>query len=128
MGVILGAFGAHWLENSVQDWGLPVEEQESRLQTWEVAVRYQMYHALAILGIGMMTARRPSRSLNVAGTLFLVAVLIFSGCLYALVLSGVKVLGAIVPIGGASMIAGWVAMAVAAARLRKAPASRASDR
>jgi uncharacterized membrane protein YgdD (TMEM256/DUF423 family) len=118
LGVSLGAFGAHWLTGAVQGWGLDADEQARRLETWEVAVRYQLYHALALLIVGLLGLRNASRSLAAAGGLFLIGVTIFSGCLYALVLSGVKILGAIVPIGGACLIAGWVLLAIGVHRTR----------
>ena len=114
LAVTLGAFGAHWLAGAVEDWGLSAEEQARRLDIWDVAVRYQMYHALALLGVGLLDSLQPRRTLRVAAILFLVGTAIFSGCLYALVLSGVKILGAIVPIGGTALIAGWVVLGVGA--------------
>lgn len=117
LGVILGAFGAHGLESSIKDWGLDATEQAKRLHNWEVAVRYHMYHALAIVAVGLAAMQRPSKTLSWSAGLFTVGVLIFSGCLYVLVLSGIKKLGAIVPIGGTSLIVGWVLLAIAAARL-----------
>lgn len=112
LAVALGAFGAHWLESAVEQWGLAPEEQAQRLATWEVAVRYQMYHALALLAVGVLAMRGSSRSLTWSANLFVVGVTIFSGCLYVLVITGVKVLGAIVPIGGTCLIIGWVLLAV----------------
>lgn len=111
LAVGLGAFGAHWLRDAVTHWGLDSAEQSRRIEVWEVAVRYQMYHALALLLVGLFAKDYPAwQSLHVATWLFIAGVLIFSGCLYALVVTGVKVLGAIVPIGGASLIAGWIAV------------------
>ena len=114
LGVALGAFGAHWLESAVRQWELSGEEQTKRLATWEVAVRYQMYHALALLAVGIFAARHNNRWLGWSARFFIFGVAIFSGCLYTLVLSGVKILGAIVPIGGSCMIVGWILLAVAA--------------
>jgi uncharacterized membrane protein YgdD (TMEM256/DUF423 family) len=105
LGVIAGAFGAHGLEDRLTP---------ERLATFEVAVRYQMYHALALVLVGVLAERRQSAALQVAGYGFLLGVLIFSGLLYALVLTGYSVLGAIVPIGGVSFIVGWFALAAAA--------------
>jgi uncharacterized membrane protein YgdD (TMEM256/DUF423 family) len=85
-----------------------------RLETWEVAVRYQIYHALALLALGVLASRGNDHYLGWAAKLFIAGVTIFSGCLYALVLSGVKILGAIVPIGGTCLIAGWILLAIAA--------------
>ncbi len=117
--VLLGAFGAHWLEGAVVRWDLPLEEQAKRLDVWEVAVRYQMYHALALLMLGLLTSPQNRNAANWSARLFLVGILIFSGCLYVLVLSGVKVLGAIVPVGGVSLVVGWIMLAVAAWQRRE---------
>ena len=111
LAVALGAFGAHWLRSAVTNWGLDSAEQTRRIEVWEVAVRYQMYHALALLLVGVLAQKAANpTACTIATWLFVVGVLIFSGCLYGLVLSGVKVLGAIVPIGGAAMIAGWLTL------------------
>ena len=112
LGVALGAFGAHWLKGAVQQWGLEPAEQINRLATWEVAVRYQMYHALALLVIGLLASRAVSRCLVWSACLFIIGTTIFSGCLYAFTLSGVKILGAIVPIGGTCLMAGWIVLAI----------------
>ena len=116
LGVTLGAFGAHWLEGAVQQWSLSADEQARAVEVWQVAVRYQLIHALALTVTGLLALKSPSRWLSAAGWLFLVGVLVFSGLLYVLVLSGVKVLGAIVPIGGLAMILGWLALAVGGLR------------
>jgi uncharacterized membrane protein YgdD (TMEM256/DUF423 family) len=112
----LGAFGAHWLRDAVTHWGLDGAEQSRRLEIWDTAVRYQMYHALALLAVGVLAGRTGTdmtRPLVVATWLFVAGVAIFSGCLYALVVTGLKVLGAIVPIGGTALIAGWLVLAYA---------------
>jgi uncharacterized membrane protein YgdD (TMEM256/DUF423 family) len=111
LAVIAGTFGAHGLQGKVEPSGL---------QTFEIGVRYQMYHALALLAVGLIArsfvAETASKPLSVAGWSFLVGTLIFSGTLYALVLSGQKWLGAITPIGGVLQIVGWVALAMALRR------------
>lgn len=112
LAVAAGAFGAHGLDSHFGESGITAEEQRL-IEVWETAARYQMYHALALLAVGWMTARHCTRTINVAGTAMTAGTLIFSGCLYALVLTGVKVLGAIVPIGGALMIVGWICLAIA---------------
>jgi uncharacterized membrane protein YgdD (TMEM256/DUF423 family) len=111
LGVTAGAFGAHGLK------GHPSFSPDD-LATFEIAVRYQMYHALALALVGLLGMRENSRLLNAAGWCFLVGIVVFSGLLYVLVLTGVKLLGAIVPIGGVAMIVGWLALAVAAWRWR----------
>ncbi len=112
-----GAFGAHVLTGKLKnDTSLSADEASHRLDIFETAARYQMYHALAMLLVGLVGTRHPSTSLTVAGCCFFLGVMIFSGCLYALALGGPKVLGAIVPIGGVGFIAGWVCLAMAALR------------
>ncbi len=115
VGVALGAFGAHWLPGWLEGLSLDPAEVGKRMHNWEVGVRYQMYHALALAVVALLAFQRSGTALTVAGVCFLLGVLIFSGLLYALVLSGVKILGAIVPIGGVLMIIGWLALLVAAA-------------
>ena len=113
--VAAGAFGAHGLKATlaVLDHG----------ETWETACRYALIHGLALMATGLL-ARLPApppRGLLAAATwCLLIGTVIFSGCLGALALSDLKILGAIVPIGGGLMIAGWLALAVAAARLPSA--------
>jgi uncharacterized membrane protein YgdD (TMEM256/DUF423 family) len=111
--VALGAFGAHGLEKAVADWGLNAEQQTQRLQNWEVGVRYQMYHALALLLVGTLASVRPSGGFKAAAIAWIVGVLIFSGCLYLYVLTGWKTFGMIVPISGVSLLIGWAALAAA---------------
>jgi uncharacterized membrane protein YgdD (TMEM256/DUF423 family) len=116
LAVIAGAFGAHalpgWLKNRGLDDALVLRRQESL----EIGVRYQMYHALALLAVAWIQSQTASRMTTLAGVLWLVGILLFSGCLYGYVLSGFRPLAMIVPIGGISFIAGWCALAVAAAR------------
>jgi uncharacterized membrane protein YgdD (TMEM256/DUF423 family) len=111
LGVIAGAFGAHGLKESMN---------ERSLEVFETAARYQMYHALALLAVGLLALHgRSGASLTLAGWSFLVGTLIFSGTLYALALSGIRWLGAITPIGGVALIVGWFALAVAAGSTSK---------
>lgn len=108
LGVALGAFGAHALKAR-----LSVE----LLAVWKTAVEYQMYHALALLGVGiLMRQLGASAPLQWAGACFALGVLLFSGSLYALCLSGVRVLGAVTPFGGVLLLAGWALLLVAALR------------
>ncbi len=107
LGVGLGAFGAHALRSLVNDTALAV---------WQTAVLYQMLHGLGLL---LVAALGPclSRAWQArSAALMLAGVLIFSGSLYALVLSGIKWLGAITPIGGVAMILAWLALAAGALR------------
>jgi len=98
LGVALGAFGAHALKARLTSELLPI---------WKTAVEYHFWHALALLAVGLLALQRPGTALNVAGGAFALGVLIFSGSLYALALSGVRGLGAITPIGGVLLIVGW---------------------
>jgi uncharacterized membrane protein YgdD (TMEM256/DUF423 family) len=115
--VALGAFGAHGLKSNLEAQGLSDYELDRKLANWETAARYQMYHGLALLAVGLLAARQCGWAINLAGTTMTVGTLIFSGCLYALVLSGFDKLGAIVPIGGSLMIVGWICLAVAVVNL-----------
>jgi uncharacterized membrane protein YgdD (TMEM256/DUF423 family) len=115
LSVTLGAFGAHGLPGFLKAQGVDQAEIIRRLANWETAARYQMYHALALLAV-FASAKAAVPLLNAAGWCWLAGMLIFSGCLFALVLTGVKILGAIVPIGGVLLIVGWVLLAVAALR------------
>jgi uncharacterized membrane protein YgdD (TMEM256/DUF423 family) len=107
----LGAFGAHKLPDYLKTLSLESSDFDKRIKTWDTASQYLMYHALALLACGVLAHLRPSLSLSIAAWFFLLGALIFSGMLYALVLSGVKILGAIVPIGGVLMICGWLSLA-----------------
>jgi uncharacterized membrane protein YgdD (TMEM256/DUF423 family) len=102
MSVAAGAFGAHALKAILSS---------DMLAIFETASRYQMYHGLALLGVGMMGARAPGRGLALAGWCFLAGIVLFSGSLYVLALSGIRWLGAITPLGGAAFLAGWIALA-----------------
>ena len=107
LGVAAGAAGVHALKGSLDP---------DALDTFETAVRFQMYHAFALLFTGLLADRRRSRWTDAAGWLFIVGVIIFSGSLYGLALSGIGVLGAVAPVGGLSLILAWAAMAVAVLR------------
>jgi len=106
--VALGAFGAHGLRAA-----LPAD----LLANFETGVRYHMYHALGLLAAALAVTWRPGSALPViAGWLFVAGIVLFSGSLYAMALTGWRWLGAITPLGGAAFIAGWVCLCVAAAR------------
>ncbi len=104
VGVGLGAFGAHGLRGRLTP---------DMLAVFETGVRYHMYHALAILAIAACMTRLDGRAVVVAGGSFTAGILIFSGSLYALALTGVTTLGAITPIGGLAFLIGWAALMVA---------------
>jgi uncharacterized membrane protein YgdD (TMEM256/DUF423 family) len=103
LGVGLGAFGAHALR--------PMLEASQRLDTFDTAVKYHFYHVLALLLTGLLHSQRPHALFAWAGYLHLAGLLIFSGSLYALCLSGQRWLGAVTPLGGVAFIAGWVLLA-----------------
>lgn len=110
--VALGAFGAHGLKGHTDAYGLAV---------WETAVRYHAWHALGLMVLALVARGRSGltlqgKALKVAGACLTGGILIFSGSLYALVLSGQKWLGAITPIGGVLFIVGWITAAVSARR------------
>jgi uncharacterized membrane protein YgdD (TMEM256/DUF423 family) len=117
-GVGLGAFGAHGLAEALQSLGYEGDDLARRLANFETAARYQMYHALALVLIGLLLYERPSRAWNVAAMLFLAGVALFSGLLYVLVFTGPawKWLGAVVPFGGLSLVVAWLALAVGSLR------------
>jgi uncharacterized membrane protein YgdD (TMEM256/DUF423 family) len=105
LAVALGAFGAHALKQR-----LSVE----MLAVWRTGVEYQFYHALALLLLGLLVRQTPSAALNASGVCFGLGVLLFSGSLYALALSGVRVFGAVTPIGGLFFLTGWILLGYAA--------------
>ncbi len=107
--VALGAFGAHGLERRFA-------ERPDRKAIWNTAVQYHSYHALAVLALAAVAGRRPGRLVAGAGGLFGAGVLLFSGSLYALALSGVRGLGAVTPFGGLAFLTGWALLGVAAMR------------
>ena len=109
LGVALGAFAAHALKGRVD---------ADLLVIFETGVRYQMYHAFALLAVGWAFTRWPCTVLKVSGWLFVAGTIIFSGSLYALSLSGARWLGAITPIGGLALLAGWLCLAWATWRGR----------
>jgi uncharacterized membrane protein YgdD (TMEM256/DUF423 family) len=105
IGVALGAFAAHGLKSRLD---------ADLLATFEIGVRYQMYHALALLGVAWAFTKWPGSLVSAAGWLFVAGIVIFSGTLYVLALTGVRWLGAITPLGGLAFLAGWICLAWAA--------------
>jgi uncharacterized membrane protein YgdD (TMEM256/DUF423 family) len=104
--VALGAFGAHSLRDRLS---------ADMLQVFQTGVTYQMYHALALIGVGLLLGRFSvdgSAWLTASGWLFCAGSLLFSGSLYVLALSGVTWLGAITPLGGVAFLLGWLALAI----------------
>lgn len=99
--VALGAFAAHGLRGRLSP---------DMLNTFEVGVRYQMCHALALLAVAWALTRWPGSSASAAGWLFVAGTVLFSGSLYVLTLTGVRWLGAITPLGGVAFLLGWLAL------------------
>ena len=107
LGVALGAFGAHGLKGTLSP---------DMLANFETGVRYQMYHAVGLLAVAWAITRWPGGLTTAAGWLFVVGILIFSGSLYILSVTGIRWLGTVTPIGGVALIAGWGCLVVAALR------------
>lgn len=116
LAVALGAWGAHGLESHLAD----MPELSKRLANWDTAVRYQMFHSLALLVVGTWMGS-VDRKLLLNGTCFLFVggMLLFSGGLYGWVLTDVKWLVHVVPLGGVLLIAGWIALAIGSAGARQ---------
>lgn len=109
LGVGLGAFGAHTLKDRLTP---------EMLAIFETGAHYQLIHALALVAVGLAAAQWPAARFNPAGWAFLIGIVLFSGSLYVLAISGVRVLGAITPFGGVAFISGWILFALAAWRTR----------
>lgn len=106
--VALGAFGAH---------GLNEKLSEHFMAIYQTGVQYQMYHSLSLLLIGILTIQWPNRAeLHWSGYLMIVGIILFSGSLYALSLTGITWLGAITPLGGIAFLLGWFLLGIAAYR------------
>ncbi len=106
-GIVMGAFGAHLLKERLSS---------EKLSILEIGIRYQIYHALALFVVAWAISRWPYQSTISVGWLFIMGVLLFSGSLYLIVLTGQRWLGAITPIGGLAMILGWAILAWVAFR------------
>lgn len=107
--VIFGAFGAHALKGKLDDQAIKI---------FETAVQYHFYHSFALLMVGVIALSQPQTVLlKSSGWLFVVGILVFSGSLYLLSLTGVRWLGAITPLGGLALIAGWACLAATSWKL-----------
>ena len=125
LSVVLGAFGAHGLEAPLQKLyagqlknmtGLEVPASFKYAQDFVTASRYQMSHALGLILLGLVAGSHPTLCQRLAAWFFLLGIVLFSGSLYVLAVTGITRFGAVTPIGGALLIAGWVAFAIGAAR------------
>ena len=110
-GVGLGAFAAHALKSRLSP---------EYLAVFQTGVHYQMLHALALLVLAVLARQLPGRLLLAAGSLFALGIVLFSGSLYALTLSGISALGMITPLGGLAFLAGWLCLGMHAWRLSSA--------
>jgi uncharacterized membrane protein YgdD (TMEM256/DUF423 family) len=110
LAVLLGAFGAHALKKILSP---------EMLTIYQTAVQYQFYHALGLLAVGIIGLHYPSKWIRLAGIFLIAGIVLFSGSLYVLALTGVKILGAITPIGGVSFVIGWVMLVVGIIQMKK---------
>ena len=124
LAVALGAFAAHGLDKVfVEKYagqtrvvaGETVPLSRKFLNDFKTGAEYQMSHSLALLAVGILASRRASRRLSMAGVAFTIGILLFSGSLYALTLTGVTKWGMVTPIGGVAFLAGWLLLAIEAA-------------
>jgi len=107
-GVALGAFAAHGLKHQLTP---------AYLAVFQTGAHYQLVHALALFGVGLLALLRPAPLVNCAGALFTLGIALFSGSLYALTLSGIGALGMVTPFGGLAFLAGWLCLGIAAWKL-----------
>ena len=107
-GVALGAFAAHGLKGRLTP---------EYLAVFQTGTHYQLIHALALFGVGLLALHAPGRLVNLAGGAFAMGILLFSGSLYLLTLSGIGKLGIITPFGGVAFLIGWLCLGLAAWRL-----------
>ena len=103
LGVAFGAFGTHLLSQSFTD---------TEKEVWRTATNYQLYHALAVIVVARLLSHHPTRFFRVACGCFVLGILLFSGSLYAIALSGQASVGLITPLGGIAFLAGWISLAI----------------
>jgi len=103
LAVAIGAFGAHALA--------PLVAAHGRTETYDTAVQYHMFHAIGIFIVGILMVNKPHKILRLVSWFFLFGIILFSGSLYTLSITGITILGAITPIGGVLFIAGWILLA-----------------
>jgi uncharacterized membrane protein YgdD (TMEM256/DUF423 family) len=110
LAVALGAFGAHGLRSSLAN----AADGARRLEVWQTAAHYHLAHAVALGLVAYLSSRTSAAAATSAGYLFVAGIVLFSGSLYVLALTGIKVLGAVTPLGGLCFLAGWAAVVWAA--------------
>jgi uncharacterized membrane protein YgdD (TMEM256/DUF423 family) len=114
----IGAIGAHSLPKQLESRGLESEVIAKKLEQCELGVRYQMYHTLALAILGLAPATHRCRSMRIAAGMFVAGILLFSGGLYSIVFLDQIIHWSIVPLGGTTLILGWMTLAVAALTCR----------
>lgn len=119
LAVMIGAFGAHGLKTLLISTG--------RLETFNLAVEYQFYHALALLATGILSLNIPSKKFNYAALSFIGGIILFSGSLYFLSLLNKPILGAITPFGGVCFILGWLFLLLGIVQNKRAPQTQSPD-
>ena len=107
LSVCLGAFAAHSLKHQISSESLAI---------WQTGVQYQIYHALALLAVGLLYPTHASKTLKLSGLAFILGSFLFSGSLYALALGAPNALGVVTPLGGLSFLVGWAALMACAVR------------
>ncbi len=110
----IGAMGSHSLPKRLQDAGISESEVQKKLSQCEIAVKYQMYHTLAILGIGLSPAAASNRTWKLASILFLMGIFLFSGGLYSMVFFNALGHWSIVPLGGVTLMGAWLLFGIGA--------------
>lgn len=108
LAVLIGAFGAHALKATL--------EATQRLDVFETAVKYQFYHSLALLILGILMMKANHNLFNIAGYSFITGIILFSGSLYILALTGITKWGAVTPLGGLAFIIGWATLLIGIAK------------
>lgn len=114
LAVALGAFGAHGLRRLLE----AAPDGAQRLQWWQTAAQYHLAHALALGLVAALAPHVAGRAPYLAGWLFTLGIVLFSGSLYAMTLTGIRALGAVTPVGGVCLLGGWLAVLASAWRLR----------
>ncbi len=109
MAVLLGAFGAHLLKQMISP---------EMLEVYKTGIQYQFYHTFALLVVGILMNIKPTKTLKWSGYLFMAGIIVFSGFLYLLAITGIKTLGMIVPIGGLALVAAWICMLIHILKIR----------
>ena len=112
LSVALGAFGAHSLKNILDNYGKSI---------YEKAVLYQMFHTMALFAVGLLQHFQKETSFSMAGWGFFIGIVLFSGSLYLLAMTGIKWLGAITPVGGVAFLFGWFWLVLSIVKMRFSP-------